>query len=161
MTKMSKGVSMATIFFALIAISIYAYIIRPPKGPINCTADATMHFSNGTLKLTYTVRMNKGDGLVSMLGTLNNNSSEIGKVSRQTYFDYTTDRFYYHFVSTRINKSGIDSVSDDVLSKYTPSFFIKPGEVRDFDIIPTNKSGWVFLMHSLPFIQCNNTLTGK
>lgn len=142
-------------------ITIYGFYFSLNKGPINCTADASMYFIEDTLKLTYTIRMNNGDGLIAMLGSLEHNNIETGKISRQTYFDYTTDRYYYHFVSTKTNKSDNDTVPDDVLAKFTPDFFIKPGEVRDFDIIPTNKSGWVFLMHSMPFFQCNNTLNGK
>ncbi len=163
MLKMNKSIGIVTIVTSVIIIAIFLYffIINSTKVPINCTADATMHYAEDTIQLTYTFRMNNGDGLVSMLGTLAHNKTEVGKISRQTYFDYTTDRFYYHFVSTRVQKSGINTVADDVLSKYTPDFFIKSGEVRDFDIIPTNRSGWVFLMHSIPFIQCNNMLVVK
>lgn len=155
--KFMSMLTVLTISFAL----FYAFFFPTTKGPINCTADATMHFSDNILKLTYTIRMNNGDGLVAMLGVLENNNLEVGKISRQTYFNYTSDRLYYHFVSTKTTKSAIDTLNDETLSKYTPDFFFKPGNVRDFDIIPTNQSGWVFLMHSIPFIHCNKTLIGN
>ncbi|HID8942154.1 TPA: hypothetical protein ACXEW6_004709 [Enterobacter hormaechei] len=161
MIKNPKAMVIAMAFCIISATFIYMQFFHTTKGPINCTADASMHFKDADLKLTYTVRMNKGDGLISMLGTLEHNKTETDKVSRQIYFDYTADRFYYHFVSNKAIKSENDTVADDVLAKYTPDFFIMPGKVRDFDIIPTNKSGWVFLMHSIPFIQCNNMLDGK
>ncbi|MEG2734346.1 MAG: hypothetical protein RR962_03325 [Hafnia sp.] len=161
MIKNHKTTIIATIFFIIALTFSYVLFFRETKGPVNCTADASRHFTNATLKLTYTVRMNEGDGLITMLGSLEQNNIETGKISRQIYFDYTNDRFYYNFVSTKAISSNNDTVSDDVLARYTPDFFIKPGKVRAFDIIPTNKSGWVFLMHSLPFIQCSNMLDAK
>lgn len=146
------------IYSGIFFLSLVVFFIIIWDKPINCTADTAVHLNDDIMKVIYTVRMDKGKGAISMVGTLIQNGRIVGKISRSTKFDYTNRGVSYHLTSTSSLKSNIDTVPNDTLSLYTPDFFIKPRNFRNFDILPTKDGGWLFIMHSIPFFQCNNSL---
>lgn len=156
------GLKIKHIFFLSLIITLSValgggnYKIRVSGTDIYCTSDSVAQRNDDKIKAIYTLRMNKGRGRATITGTLYHNQKVIGHINRDTDFEYTGEGVSYSLVSVRSTRNNIDNVSDDTLSTFVPSFFIKADVERAFDIFKISSSGWLFVLQSEPFLLCNN-----
>lgn len=121
---------------------------------IYCTGNTTTHLNQDQVKVSYTVRMHNGTGVVNVVGQLYKSDEINHSIGRQVNFKYTRIGKDYHIISTAVRRSNLDTAPDELISKYMSDFYTKAGDERYFDIFPVNQEGWVFNMNSTPYVLC-------
>jgi len=125
------------------------------KEIIYCTGDLVVHRDKEIVKVNITYNLSNNLGNIDMVGELYHDDKIIGTISRNVTSHYVNNDFNYRFTSESINTNSMDTLSDDILKKYMPAFFIQPNQKISLNIKTIKSGGWMISTNSVPFLMCN------
>lgn len=138
-----------SVLLQCLSLSVFA------SNNISCEVNHTLFHNSFIVKASYRIILVNGTGVI----LINGNATESNKpyiISREIRFTYSNkDANYYLFENNIIRKNPLDNISDSLMMKHYPSFFVKNNNSLIFYIQKENESDYIMSFVSAPFFYCN------
>lgn len=123
---------------------------------ISCIASVTIRSGQTTLHGTSKYVFNDKGGILSLNGYQEEDPTKV--FNRKILFNYTREKETYSLRSLRNINYPDDTVSEDWMIKYFPSFYVYEGKEIYIKVIKQFNNNYLFFIGALPTFSCKRMI---
>lgn len=122
----------------------------------SCTGNINFHKNSAMLRLTSKLRLNRGEGTLTLNGVVIENDGARQSLNRTIHFNSVNDADHYSWTSIEITPSIDENITDKEVRVWLPGFYTTTGENIELYITRLNYNSITISGDLLPYLICTS-----